>query len=278
MINFSIITPVFNGAEYIEALIQSVLQQSYDSFEHIIIDDGSSDGGGTTSILAQYPHLRWWSRANRGQYFTMNEGLEAAQGEWVCFISADDLMSAGSLAAVDAFIKNHLNTDVIYGRTTYIDVHGSKHEAQHPFRHVPTKLFPYLLGISHCSMYVRRGTLLDEGLEFDETLRYNGDYDWILRLTRKKLHFEYIARELSQVRIHTKRASAVFEKQMIEERKLIFTRYAVKPWLYRTASILMRLHSASSKAISTFRTSGMKAVMIRFSRWLREKVVKTTSV
>jgi glycosyltransferase involved in cell wall biosynthesis len=276
MIRFSIITPVYNGAEYIEALIQSVLQQTHDSFEHIIIDDGSMDDGKTAAILANYSHVRWWSRANRGQYATMNEGLEAAHGEWVCFISADDLMSPGALAAVDAFIKSHLTADVIYGRTAYIDIHGSRYEAQHAFRHIPTKLYPYLLGISHCSMYVRKSILLAKELKFDETLRYNGDYDWILSLIRRKLVFEFIDRDLSQVRIHPQRASAIFEKQMIEERRQVFTHHRINPWLYKGASFLMRLHSATSKAIATLKRSGIRATLIRFSRWFREKITSTT--
>jgi len=278
MTRFSIITPVFNGSDYIEALILSVLQQTNDSYEHIIIDDGSTDDGKTTEILARYPHLCWWARVNRGQYASMNEGLEAAHGEWVCFISADDLMTPGTLLAVDDFIKIHPHADVIYGRTIYIDVHGSTHEAQHAFRHVPTSLYAYLLGISHCSMYVRRNTLLEKGLKFDETLRYNGDYDWILNLIRNKLRFEFIDRELSQVRIHEQRASAVFEKQMIKERQLIFDRYKIKPWLYRSASLFMRLHSASSKAIYTSKKSGIKAALTRFSRWFWKKITPTPHV
>ena len=55
----SIITPVYNGAEYLEELIISVRDhQDYPYIEHIIIDDGSTDDGETVSILKKYPHLR----------------------------------------------------------------------------------------------------------------------------------------------------------------------------------------------------------------------------
>ncbi|MBE3118290.1 MAG: glycosyltransferase, partial [Candidatus Atribacteria bacterium] len=93
----SIITPVYNGAAFIEELILSVQRQDYPNIEHIIIDDGSRDDGATIAILKRYPHLRWWSRENKGQYATMNEGLEAAKGEFVCFISADDLLTPGAV-------------------------------------------------------------------------------------------------------------------------------------------------------------------------------------
>ena len=62
----SIITPVYNGAEYLNEMIQSVQRQDYPNIEHLIIDDGSQDDGATVAILEKYPHLRWWSRENKG--------------------------------------------------------------------------------------------------------------------------------------------------------------------------------------------------------------------
>ena len=60
----SIITPTYNGAEYLDEMIQSVLQQDYLNIEHLIIDDGSQDNDATLAILRKYSHLRWWSRPN----------------------------------------------------------------------------------------------------------------------------------------------------------------------------------------------------------------------
>src|SRR5438876_704742 len=73
-----------------DELIKSVLEQDYLHIEHIIIDDGSTDDGATVEVLKRYPHLRWWSRENKGQYATLNEGLATARGSVVGIISADD--------------------------------------------------------------------------------------------------------------------------------------------------------------------------------------------
>ena len=107
----SIITPVHNGAKYIEKLIESVRTQDYHNIEHVIIDDGSTDDDATVAILRKYPHLNWWSRENKGQYATMNEGLEAARGELVCFISADDVMASGAVHCAVEFMQAHPNYD-----------------------------------------------------------------------------------------------------------------------------------------------------------------------
>jgi len=85
----SVITPVWNGSAYLVPLIESVLQQDYPHYEHIVIDDGSTDEGATVAILQQYKHLRWWSHANKGQYETQNDGLKAATGDIVVIISSD---------------------------------------------------------------------------------------------------------------------------------------------------------------------------------------------
>ena len=102
-------------------LILSVRSQNYPNIEHIVIDDGSQDDGATVAILKRYPHLHWWSRENLGQYATMNEGLEAARGEIVCFVSADDLVLPDAVHRVIEIMQRHPEYDGIAGLTQFID-------------------------------------------------------------------------------------------------------------------------------------------------------------
>ena len=83
---------------------------------------GLTDDGATIAILKRYPHLRWWSRENKGQYATMNEGLEAAKGEFVCFISADDLLAPGAVKIAIKHLMQHPELDGLYGRALIIDI------------------------------------------------------------------------------------------------------------------------------------------------------------
>ncbi len=87
--SISIITPCLNRAEYIRDAIESVFAQNYFSFEHIIIDGGSSDG--TLDILQRYPHLRVVSEADTGMYAAINKGIHMARGDVVGFLNSDDL-------------------------------------------------------------------------------------------------------------------------------------------------------------------------------------------
>lgn len=203
----SVITPVYNGAEYISQLIESVLEQQYPNIEHIIIDDGSTDDGATVSILESYQHLRWWSRENRGQYFTMNEGLQAARGEIICFISADDLMMSGAVQyIVDEFLR-HPEYDGIYGKVIWINEDGSERDGQELISNAPLWLNFYKQFIVHCSLYLKKNSLIDNSLYFDTSFRYAGDYDWIVRIIKTGLDLGFLNVPLSKIRDHSQRAT-----------------------------------------------------------------------
>jgi len=86
----SIVTIVFNGVQYIEQTIQSVLSQSYDNFEYILIDCASTDG--TVDIIKKYDHaLEYWvSEPDCGIANAMNKGIQVSTGNYVMFLHADD--------------------------------------------------------------------------------------------------------------------------------------------------------------------------------------------
>ena len=218
----SLITPVNDGAEYLEELILSVLKQDYPNIEHLIIDDGSQDGGATLTILQKYDHLRWWSRENKGQYETMNEGLLAAQGEVVCFVSADDVISPGAITSAMEFLERCSHYDGVFGITNYIDMEGKIRPYLVPFRKASLSFYPYFAHISHCSLYVRLSSLQKHRLLFDPSLRYVGDYDWMIRIHKSHLRIGRIDRELSRVRIHDDQASQKYQDaSRLETRKVV---------------------------------------------------------
>jgi glycosyltransferase involved in cell wall biosynthesis len=86
----SCIIPVFNGESYLAEALESVLAQTYQPVEIVVVDDGSTDG--TAEVAAHYGervHYVWQS--NAGQTAARNLGLSAAQGEFVAFLDADDM-------------------------------------------------------------------------------------------------------------------------------------------------------------------------------------------
>jgi glycosyltransferase involved in cell wall biosynthesis len=253
----SIITPVYNGSRYLEDLIQSVLIQGYPNIEHLIIDDGSHDNGATVAILQKYPHIRWWSHSNRGQYATMNEGLLAAQGEFLCFVNADDVVAQDAVKAAVQYMQEHPLLDGVFGSTTYIDQSGKDYPYWVPFHTAPLRFYPYFAHISHCSLYVRKRSLEQHGLSFDPALRFVGDYEWIIRMYKAGCRIGMIKQELSKVRLHTDQASQKNRATSVQEARAV-------------------LRSQNINIISHFLLSTINVSVLRV--WKLARLLKSTGV
>jgi len=267
----SIITPVYNGAEYLEDLIQSVLNQDYPNIEHIVIDDGSQDNGATVAILRQYHHLRWWSRANKGQYATMNEGILAARGEIICFVNADDVVSPGALKmAVEALLKNR-RLDAVFGTTSYIDSEGNPFPYPVPFQRASITLVIYFAHIPHCSLYIKKLPLLTHNLLFDSSFQSVGDYEWMIRISQSNLRVGTIRDELSKIRIHPNQATQKYLNRSFTERQSVLNSYHVNSLWYQFLSGIYLLEFRIWKSVLVFKISGLKGLFSLIEKWYQIK-------
>jgi len=217
----SVITPVYNGSRFLEELIKSVLDQDYPRIEHIIVDDGSNDDGLTVQILKKYPHLRWWSRPNKGAYATMNEGLLAATGEFVTLVCSDDKY-ATKTAISDAvsLFNSDSNCHAVYGETIRVDEYGLPLDDEPP-RCVPLFLFRYYPGISHCSLFVRRSVVVGQSILFDEQFPYAADYEWIIRIISMGFRFKRLRKPVALFRQHPTQRSQDGNPSRTEELRRI---------------------------------------------------------
>ena len=92
----SVIIPVYNTEAYLGECMDSVLMQTCEDMEILLIDDASSDGSGAMcdEYAARYPHIRSIHLDHRGPGAARNEGMDLAQGEYIVFADADDKFSA----------------------------------------------------------------------------------------------------------------------------------------------------------------------------------------
>jgi len=125
-VKISVVTPSYNSGKFIQRAIESVLNQSYANFEHIVIDGGSTDG--TLLILNKYKHLKWISEVDQGQSDAMNKGFKYTTGELIVYLNADDFFLPDTFNIVaTTYCEEGLdviigNLCIAQGETTRIDI------------------------------------------------------------------------------------------------------------------------------------------------------------
>ena len=109
---FSVVIPLYNKAQYIEKTIQSVLRQSNQDFEIMIIDDGSTDQSLSAARKINDERITVISQENRGVSVARNTGIEHAAGEFIAFLDADDMWEANYLETIGKLIDEYPQSDI----------------------------------------------------------------------------------------------------------------------------------------------------------------------
>lgn len=116
---FSVIVPVYNVYNYLERCMKSVLNQNFDSYEVIVVDDGSTDGSNILCDMyaTKYNHIKVIHKSNGGLASARNMGLDEAKGEYVLWIDSDDWIDESSLSVLHSSIvdvtKENFQVDVV---------------------------------------------------------------------------------------------------------------------------------------------------------------------
>ncbi len=92
--------------------IKSVLNQTFDDYELIVIDDGSTDE--TTELISVYPKAKWIHQENSGVSIARNTGVSHAIGEYVCYLDSDDLWDQDYLSSIDRCIKTAKDPEFVF--------------------------------------------------------------------------------------------------------------------------------------------------------------------
>jgi glycosyltransferase involved in cell wall biosynthesis len=181
----SLVTPVFNSARYLEATIRSVLTQAYPNLEYIIIDGGSTDG--SLDIIRKYELQLHFSASepDRGMYDAINKGFAQSSGEVMGWISATDLLHAGSLFVVGSVFRTFPQVEWITGRATGFSDDGMAVEILNLRQ---WSRMPFLAGanryIQQESTFWRRSLWERAGARVDDSRRSASDFELWVRFFR----------------------------------------------------------------------------------------------
>ena len=120
----SVIIPAYNAEKTIRQTIDSVLNQTFQNFEIIVINDGSTDL--TLDIVSGIndPRIKILSYPNSGAAVSRNRGFDVTKGEYIALLDADDLWTSDKLESQYNALKSHPQATVAYSWTDYIDQSG----------------------------------------------------------------------------------------------------------------------------------------------------------
>lgn len=179
----SIITVCYNADALLEKTIKSVLEQTFQNIEYIIIDGGSTDS--TLKIIDKYRQEIdvVVSEKDNGIYDAMNKGIQQATGEWINFKNAGDRFISPS--ALEIFFSEPVKESVgiVHGDCLYENDWGYitvKPGSESSGHGIP---------VLHPSTFVR--TSLHKQILFDTSFKSSGDFDFITRCRKLNVNFEY---------------------------------------------------------------------------------------
>ncbi len=184
-IKVSIITVVYNGELLLEGTIKSIIDQSYDNIEFIVIDGASTDG--TLSIIKKYEsHIDFWmSEKDNGLYDAMNKGIQKSTGDYIWFMNSGDHIHRPD--TVEKMIaQNEAYADILYGEVMMVDDDrkelGTRSQltTQKLPKDLTWKSLKYGMVVSHQAFLPKR-TLVPQYMEDN----MSADIDWVIECLKK---------------------------------------------------------------------------------------------
>jgi glycosyltransferase involved in cell wall biosynthesis len=272
----SVIIPVYNAAKYIADTVQSVLAQTYENFEVLIVDDGSTDNSIEICQQLTDPRIRIIRQTNRGVSSARNTGIRNAKGDYLAFIDGDDLWLPEKLEKHVQHLDTSSNVGVSYCSSAFIDEAGT-----------PLNIYqiPKLKDITPAVIFRRNpignGSVpvirreVFEGIKFKGKLNEAGEYSyfdeelhncedvecWLRIALQTDWQTEGIPEALTLYRVNLKGASTHVDKQFKDLEKAIEKTNSYAPELVAQYGNLVKAYQLRylSRRVVTLR-QGKEAV------------------
>ena len=228
----SIVTATYNSGKTVRDTFQSVLMQTYDDYEMIVVDGGSKDD--TVDIIREYEptfdgRMKWISEPDRGIYDAMNKGFAMATGDVVGILNSDDFYSSNGILRKVTITMQDKNIDAVYGDVHFVrdnDLGKSvRYYSSRAFHRVWMR-FGFMP--AHPSFYCRREVYEKYGT-FDLSYKVAADFECLLRLIFvHRIRTKYLPVDF--VTMRTGGASTqgfASHKQIMRDHQLAFKRNGV---------------------------------------------------
>ncbi|MDE2387467.1 MAG: glycosyltransferase [Betaproteobacteria bacterium] len=233
----SVVMPAYNHEAYVAEAIQSVLSQTLQNLELIIVNDGSTDDTGKVILGFDDARIRYFHQSNRGAHHALNRGIALAQGDYIAIINSDDVYLNNRLEIMLDVLQCN-NLDFVISDINLIDEHSevindSSHwwltwheDLKQKFQRTPSPVAALLAGnyaISSSNFFFRAP--LVEKIGGFRPFRYILDYDYVFRaaLINPPAFSFLLQQKLLNYRLHSR--NTIMENRLLAN---IETRYFLK--------------------------------------------------
>lgn len=219
MVKFSVVIPTYNRADCIRRCIDSVLNQTCQDFEIVVVDNYSDDT--TSEIIQSYnnPRIRFFQNHNHGIIaVSRNKGVKEAHGEWICFLDSDDWWCCNKLQELKKRIEQ---SDFLYHKMKPIsNKGGGRLQGKKCKDDVFTQILISGNIMCNSSVAVKKRVLEDVGL-LSEELALAGveDCDCWLKIAKKQYKFDFISKSLGYYWLGNNFSAS--DKQLKKEKLLV---------------------------------------------------------
>lgn len=191
---FSILTASFNRCSTIQETLESIYNQTFESFEHIIVDGSSSDN--TVKLLKKYEQrysLRWISEPDKGIADALNKGLRRAAGYYIIVLQADDTLINSAILEYVFALVNQSEKD-IYSFPVLLDHPSRGLTLRKPIRQLWYNRFKFIF--PHQGCFVKR-SVFDKIGGFNTSFKIAMDYDFFYRALKQKSSVKFYQKPIT---------------------------------------------------------------------------------
>lgn len=223
---FSVVIPSYNRASLILNTIQSVLLQTYQTFEIIVVDDGGTDNTGDLVKGLNHPKVSYFYKINEERAAARNFGAAKATGDYIVFLDSDDELYPNHLQVAKEFIEAHPNVEIFHLRYDIKNAEKVKVSEGPVFNKPPNKKLICGNFLSCNGVFLRTDIALKHRFNEDRDLSAVEDWDLWLRLSiLYPIH--YINTITSSIINHENRSVLAVNKEKQVKRMELFLQYTL---------------------------------------------------
>ncbi len=220
-LKISVVTVSYNAVDTIEETIKSVVDQTYDNIEYIIIDGGSTDGtvdiikmyaeGGSETLNHRHRITYWVSEPDRGIYDAMNKGIAAATGDYINFMNSGDIFSDKEILKL---IVPHFNEEIIIAGAYNLCFTSGEKKVIHQGNLNKLKIRQ---PICHQATFIN--IVYQKQHLYDTTFRCAADYNFLYQAWRRGCTFKYLNEIIADFMFDEGTSFSNFTTSILERRR-----------------------------------------------------------